>query len=708
MSTMIAKRARQVAAIILSCTLMMLVVGAGPLRTFAEELQDAGQEEALTALADGPTALEEDLAAQEEDPIAQEDDAAQEEDLAAQEDTPAVKNERTGETYVKLNDALYAAELNDTLTLLRDTSDSIGRGYVTLDLGGHTLTIAPATLPWYGNTESVTGIVIDSGTITIQNGTIVSDHQDTVVAKHYYATANGTVILGKDLTLKCSSSALQAQDNGKIVIDGATVVCTDEERNAAFATGGGLIEVKSGSITQSGSSMATMSAKSGGRIVVNGGKVRSEASTALAATGDGTSIIVESGEVSNSGKDLDGNTGVDGPWVGFATEKGKIIVKGGTVRSDAANGLYAYNSDKVDDHQGHVEISGGNVSAASGYALFSCGGSCTATVSGGTITGNVLCGTASLGSKDSISISGGTIDGTVDCQGEGCSLVATGGTFTRGLADAYVDKRCRKESTNNASKPDEVKVIMNPWDVTIDPIDSCTFDMKSHEPTVTVRRKDGSVVPPSDYDVTYADNVFGPDAKVTVTCKTGEQAGMSKSTTFKIYQLAPDPLTPTDPFSIKVDPGDVFKHYGTNDPELFYVIAPVDGIAGSGTLAENHRVEAHIYREPGERAGTYQIFVGNVKIYAHDGTDVTELYDIRRGTGTLTIHHPAGQADDKTPTAQGSSSSGAGSQKAGGSSTSRATLPATSDEPVTARVLFLASLGLLALAAGRHLARRAA
>ena len=534
--------------------------------------------------------------------------------------------------YSQLSAAASDATDGDTIFMTEDSSGNDcyivqtpyqGNKNLTLDLGGHTLTVGG----YKNNVADYYGINMEIGSITIKNGTILStsNHPDPINA------VGGTIILSDDVKVESRTSVIQAANGGKVIVDGAQVVSTSAAYCAAFAKDpGSSIELRSGSISQTSTGPGltlppvVLSVKDGASATISGGSLYSGSSTAMVATGTGSLITVTGGKVSNDGKD-GLKSGVNGYWAGEATDGGRIYLKGGEVSSDYGNGLYALGNNSG----GTIEVSGGTLSVGTtGYALLA-GGSASsgsaATVSDGSLRGKVGVGAGdSDAGTSSLTITGGTVDGEVTKSAG--TITVSGGIFSEGLNEAYCAEGYGTISTHNQAKPEEVRVVRS-WDVTVEPIPDQTYKGSALTPKPVVKlNDDGSEVPDDEYELVYDDNVDVGTAKVTITHLAADGSDAMAEATFKVVAR---------PALAKA--ADVTKTYGQEDPTFAATLEAVDGKAESG-LVEGHVATIAVGRAEGEDVGSHQLKLENVSISDADGRDVTANYQVdESGLGALGV-----------------------------------------------------------------------
>ena len=290
---------------------------------------------------------------------------------------------------------------------------------VELNLNGHTLTVPGAE-----------GLQAAGGTLTVSNGTLNSAADDFVSAK------GGSIVLGANLTVMGSSSVLYAYDGGVITLAGANVSSNNTKYAAAYVTdANSAIVVESGSLSQTGANVVTLSVANGATAEIKGGTVGNDASTVIAAKTGGL-VTVSGGEVSTTADMV----------AGYAISGGKIVVTGGTVSSanwcalsairfgQTASGSVEVNGGVVtkavgayEGEDSYVKVTGGVVGDADGWGVYVADGA-LAEISGGVIKGYVGVGAESKG-----------------------KIGITGGEFTRKPDEAYLanNKMCSDDVNEN-------------------------------------------------------------------------------------------------------------------------------------------------------------------------------------------------------------------------------------------------------------------
>ena len=255
------------------------------------------------------------------------------------------------EKYLTLQEAVEAAQNDETITLLVDVEQADGviidSKNIVVDLNGKTFTVTVGA-----STSNRNFKITGTSVVTIKNGTMVA-------AGDYSSGAYGTV--RTEGTAKVTLTGLKLYNyrgnglNIKVLAD--TEVAIDNTE--IYSQYGGGIEAVGGTITlaetvkveQKGmytapyNSMA-ISVNGGGTVTVNGGTYSTECITAEEAGNQGTS---------------------HGPWVvGVLNSGGKLIINGGTFSNDnyGDNNLAtAARGAVLADTGAEIEINGGTFNA---------------------------------------------------------------------------------------------------------------------------------------------------------------------------------------------------------------------------------------------------------------------------------------------------------------------------------------------------------
>ena len=331
-----------------------------------------------------------------------------------------------------------AQPIQDVITAIR--ADAAG-AEVTVQFGDNTtpLNISTASAS-FNNTDGTWGLITLTGKITSENvsqGTvrigdgvsvtstadIANTADDTNGRTIYNANTNtgGTVTISGGTVSATTGRAIFNSSSGAVNISGGTVSATtgravQNNSSGAVTISGGTVSATtsytvantSGAVTISG---GTVSATSGravhnetGTITISGGTV--SATTGRAVHNNSTGLITVSGTALVTSANV---TAAEGT-IYLATATGtdaRLIIEGGTVRNTAttANSRAVYNAST-----GAVTISGGTVSATTGYAVFN-DVTGAITISGGTVsatTGRAV----HNNSTGAVTISGGTVSTT--------------------------------------------------------------------------------------------------------------------------------------------------------------------------------------------------------------------------------------------------------------------------------------------------------
>ena len=311
--------------------------------------------------------------------------------------------------YKTLAAAVGAATDSSTVKLLKDTVEDVTlSNSLTIDLGGHTLTV-----------QSATGIKNTAGTSTIKNGTIQSTKDDPI-----YATG-GTLILGDNLTITSSSSVLWAK-GGTITVDGASLKGTHSAYVAAFAENNGVINIKSGSITST--SAGAVNAGAGGTVNLSGTGEISTSSTQYVA------VWVYGGGVFN----MTGGTVNGGSESAFVpVGSGTSTISGGTLTSSNTFTVGVYQGGKLTVSGGNIKNTGSGVALQAGSSTYT--GTGAITINDGTIESSNGKSVAIVTSKtegSTITINGGKFS---DDEGNDTGITrANGKVLIKGSDNYYV------------------------------------------------------------------------------------------------------------------------------------------------------------------------------------------------------------------------------------------------------------------------------
>lgn len=277
--------------------------------------------------------------------------------------------EFNGKGYRTLADAIKAAKDGGTVTLLKDTTDSVTipkESTVTLDLNGKTITTSGDTVNNYGtltvkdSSEPSTGKLISKRNC----GIFAASNSTTTFASGTIESVEGAIITGKSTgaTINITGGTLNASDNAVVAGNGSK---RDGEPNTINISGGTL----NGAITTSGYvacgvyapwkdnvniTGGTISVTGGAGVVARAGNVKISGGT-ITTTGDATGKVGDSRVVvpcSAIVYDSEANYPA-------MTDDSKITVTGGKFNS--GNGVNAITNVGTDVK---IEISGGTFSSA--------------------------------------------------------------------------------------------------------------------------------------------------------------------------------------------------------------------------------------------------------------------------------------------------------------------------------------------------------
>jgi len=274
-----------------------------------------------------------------------------------------------------------------------------------------------------------------TGGVTVSGGTVESTGSGGAI----YNTSMGVITVSGNATVKnqsSTSSTIQQENAGtdtadRIIIEGGTVENTGTAY-AIYTPSSGGVRVSGGTVSSAG--FCAISNSSTGRVTVSGGTVENTG-TGIAIYNSSTGVIRVSGDATvQTGAEAtikQENAGTD--------TAARIVIEGGTVKNTGA-GCAIYNASV-----GEITISGGNVSASTGCAIYSSKGivrvSGTATVQNsgfGSSYPTILQAGSAEGTADRIIVEGGTVEnsGTGICYA--IYNTSTGGIkVSGGLVSSY-------------------------------------------------------------------------------------------------------------------------------------------------------------------------------------------------------------------------------------------------------------------------------
>lgn len=273
-----------------------------------------------------------------------------------------------GQYFKTLETAIDAAKDGGTVTLLKDTTDSVTipeESTVTLDLNGKTITTTDKTVNNLGtltvkdSSEPSTGKLISTGSYCI----VAGSNSTTTFASGTIESVEGAIITGMSTgaTINITGGTLNASDNAVVAGNGTN---RDGDPNTINISGGTL----NGAITTSGYvacgvyapwkdnvniTGGTINVTGGAGVVARAGNVKISGGT-ITTTGDTTGKVGDSRVVvpcSAIVYDSEANYPA-------MTDDSKIAVTGGTFNSD--NGVNAITNVGTDVK---IEISGGSFSS---------------------------------------------------------------------------------------------------------------------------------------------------------------------------------------------------------------------------------------------------------------------------------------------------------------------------------------------------------
>ena len=268
-----------------------------------------------------------------------------------------------------------------------------------IDLNGETYTLSSA-------------YKLTTGEVTIKNGTITTNVTDV-----FDVDGSSTVLtLGENLIINATSSVIYAHNGGKLIVDGAKITGTNPDYSLAYAEGNNAnITVKSGSsIISKTANKVTFVVDSGATGTIEGGIISNDASTTIVAKNGGV-ITVADGIIETTNPE-------PGYVAGYATNEGKIIINGGTVKAVYWLALSAIGANSG----GIIEINGGTINKAVGSYE---GKTSQLKITGGTM-GDAASWGVYVNDNASCDITSGAFKGYVGKGSSGGTINLTGGVFS--------------------------------------------------------------------------------------------------------------------------------------------------------------------------------------------------------------------------------------------------------------------------------------
>ena len=237
-----------------------------------------------------------------------------------------------------------------------------------------------------------------NGTVTLENVSIDSNHG--------VYNNSGIVTVKSGTTLKTGFEIIENYGSGEVILEGATITCTNDYYGNIENTSTGTIRIKDGTTINIASSI--VNSKSG-NIEITGGTITSSERTLMFNEGTGT-VEIKGGSLTSSKNRVISNR-----------ETGNVIIERGTLTSNSSDAVYNYI--------GNITITEGDIIGNCGV-YNDCG---KVEITGGTITS-----TSSKGIYNertgTIKITGGTIKGV-----DGVYNNSTG-TITIGIADQRINQ----------------------------------------------------------------------------------------------------------------------------------------------------------------------------------------------------------------------------------------------------------------------------
>ena len=242
--------------------------------------------------------------------------------------------------YETLQEAINAAQRNETVTLLADTRENvtIGTYGLTLDLNGYTLN--------GGTVKGKPALLINNGRVTVkdsstaQTGTIMREDtaENSGVSSHYVID-----IQGKDGFL-CFEGGNVKNNSGIVGVKGASLIRLGDDSVKAWPT----LTIKGGTFTQDNFIAIKVDR---GTLYLKGGTVNSANSYAVE---NWNNAYIKENAVVN---------GTVSSWVYRAgAAYSKLEISGGTVNGNVCS----VNYDNAADKQARVYVTGGTITGSLG------------------------------------------------------------------------------------------------------------------------------------------------------------------------------------------------------------------------------------------------------------------------------------------------------------------------------------------------------
>ena len=502
-----------------------------------------------------------------------------------------------------LSEALTEAQQDgDTITLLKDVTGHFiidGEKTLTLDLGGHTLTVDAEQ----GITSKNGGTLTIINSETTINGKITSENKDDII----YATSGGKIVLGSGLEVDSGGSVIWVHDGGSVVIEGATVTSTSTQYGAALVEGNGSsIEVISG--TLSATCQYTIKVKDAEKATISGGIISNDEVTAINVVGSESVLEISGGtvhgvSVQNAKATITGGTFTSN----VNSTSGGLTVSGGKFTQKPDSSYIASYCRTFKDEHGYTHVCGGLTITANSATKVYDGTELTDTTY--TVVGELMPGE----SIHSVTVTGSQTNAgsSANVPGGAVILDENGANVTANYVITYVSGT--------------LEVTPKPVTVTAD---NKTKVLGEADPELTAT-VDGLV---GDDTITYtvSREKAGEDegeavGEYTIT-PAGDATQGNYTVTYEPGTLTITEDTSAEPISVTVKADDVSKTYGEADPALTATVT-VNGQAAD--LPEGVVIAYNLARAEGENVGQYAI--------TPTGAAVQGDYIVTYEPGTLTI-----------------------------------------------------------------------
>jgi len=282
--------------------------------------------------------------------------------------------------------------------------------------------------------KSSKGVSIEGGTLLSNYGTVINNN------------GSGKVSVKSGATVRTLTKAAIYNNNaeGEVEIDGGTVEATVGRAIDNISTG--TVTVKSGTVRALQAAGAAIRNGAGGHVVVSGGLVTSE--TTIGDRGtiilDGYNVTADDDEEVETLLTISGGTvenKVNNGYAVYNDTTGKVVVSNGKVQAFQSGGVGIYNN-----NLGSVDITGGSVEIEAGLAAVYLGATTTGksgliNISGGEVKATTGRAIYSIGNaersdtgddaenrKPMITVSGGLISSRNSSDTQGTIQLAGGGT----------------------------------------------------------------------------------------------------------------------------------------------------------------------------------------------------------------------------------------------------------------------------------------